>query len=448
MFKLINFFKQNLSYLLGVYILIQFVFIIFFPVEFRSDSYYYYKLAQECISYKSFYPAQIHLYENYIIAPLYIDLLIIALSISNSTIAIGALNILLNLLQLLLLYKISFIIFNENTAGIAAVLYIFYLNTLGFVITNYTELLFGVLIFASVYFYLKKTKYSSILSGIFAAASIGVRPLGWALIAAYIIVFSFQVYKKFKVRKEFFHLVLGSAFFILLFGLFNLQHFGKFIYTSTTGSVNLLIGANDDATGSYNEIVLTENKPGFIPGSEKKTYIEKGEIWKTKALDWIKSHPLKWISLIPMKIGFIFLWDDYAVSPLMNMQDWNLYRIAKHIKLNKSASGLMPQSTAFEKAAYLTLQSVHYIYYILLLVWIVKGIFLLKKTNGFNSENYILILFSLIGVLITLTVYGIPRFKYPFLIALLPFAAVFLNSVILKAEQCRVKDDEKTAINS
>jgi hypothetical protein len=445
MFKLLNFFKENLSYLIGIYILIQLIYILFFPVEYRSDSYYYYRLAQECINHNSFYPAQIHLYEDYIAAPLYVNLLIIVLRIFNSTFSIGVLNIVLNLFQLFLLYKISVIIFNERAARIAAVLYIFYLNTLGLIITNYNELLFGVLIFASIYFYLKKTKYSSILSGIFAAASIGVRPLGWGLLAAYVLICLYDIYKKTKVHKEFFQIVFSLAFFILVYGFFNLQHFGKFIYTSTTGPVNLLIGANDEATGSYNETVFEENNPGYISESEKKSYIEKGEIWETKALDWIKSHPIKWISLTPVKVGFMFLWDDFAISPLMNLQDWDLYHLAKHAKLHKSFAGLMPQSTVFEKIAYLTLQFIHYMYYISLLILIIRGIILLKKNESLNSNNYVLILFSLIGVLITLTTYGIPRYKYPFLIAMLPFAAVFLNELILKNKNNGIEEDKKTA---
>lgn len=443
---MVNFFnllKRNLYLFIGVYFLIQLIYIIFFPVQYVSDSYYYYKLAQDCLRYNSFYPAKVHLYENYIVAPLYINLLVIVLSIYNSIFSVGLLNIILNSLQLFLLYRISEILFNRDTAQTAIILYVFYLNTLGLIITNYTELLFGVLILASIYFYFKKKKYSYLLSGIFAAASIGVRPLGWALPTAYLLIYLFRLYRKIKSHGEILQIFLGTASFILVFGLFNVAHFGKFVYTSTTGPVNLLIGANNEANGSYKELVQEKNNPGFIPGSEKKTYIEKGEIWEDRALEWIKLNHLKWISLIPAKIGFMFLWDDFAISPLMNMQDWNLYHIAKNVKLNKSFAGIMPESGIFEKIVYLTLQSVHYIYYILLLLCILAGFFLMRKTKAFNGRNFVLLLFSIIGVLMTITAFGIPRYKYTFLIVLLPFASVFLDETILNIKRDRVKGNEK-----
>jgi hypothetical protein len=152
---------------------------------------------------------------------------------------------------------------------------------------------------------------------------------------------------------------------------------------------------------------------------------------------------LKWISLIPAKIGFMFLWDDFAISPLMNMQDWNLYHIAKNVKLNKSLAGIMPESGISEKIVYLTLQSVHYIYYILLLLCILAGFFLMRKTKAFNDRNFVLVLFSIIGVLMTITAFGIPRYKYTFLIVLLPFASVFLDETILNIKRDRVKGNEK-----
>ncbi|RPI66933.1 MAG: hypothetical protein EHM47_15710 [Ignavibacteriales bacterium] len=439
MFRLINFFKQNLAYLAGLYILIQFIYIIFFPVQYRSDSLYYYKLAQECLSSNSFYPAQIHLYEDYIAAPLYVNLLVIILTIFNSTLSIGILNICLNILQLFILYKITLLLFGENTAKITAVLYIFYLNTLGLVITNYTELFFGVLSLGSIYFFLRGKKADFFFAGVLAAASIGVRPLGWALITAYILIFIFKYFRKIKLYSAPFQLISGTAAFIILFGLFNLSHFGIFLYTSTTGPVNLLMGANEYATGSFKDIVSGENKPGFIPYSEKKTYIEKGEIWKARACDWIKAHPLKWLSLIPVKAGSMFLWDDFAVSPLMNMQDWDLYKIAKYVKENNSSRGLMAEFSALRKISYLSLQFLHYFYYITLIIFITAGIIVLRRNNGFNTENIIPLLFSIIGVVITLSVYGIPRYKYPFLIAMLPFAAFFLIQIIQKKEPDLIK---------
>lgn len=427
MYNTLKFLEKNLTYLLIFYLIVQLIYITFFPVNYQSDSHYYYRLVEECVDANSFYPAPKHLYEDYISAPLYINLLFILLQIYNSPFAIGLLNILLNFLQIFMLYKISEKIFNKRTANLVTIIYIFYLNNLGMVLLNYTELFFGVLIFLSIYFYFKESAVYSFLAGIFVAASIGVRPLGWALLAAYFFIYLYFVLKKIKTKRNFFHLSFGVLIFIFSFGIFNQFHFGKFIYTSTTGPVNLLIGANDDATGAYNDDVFEKGKAGFILDSTKKTYIEKGDIWKIRALNWVSDNPVKWISLIPIKTAYIFLWDDIAISPLMNLQDWDLFHIAKHLILKKSFNGLMPKSGIPEKIIYLTMQSLNYIYYFLIIFLIFSTVIILKKERSYNIYNVILVLFSAFGIFITVIAYGLPRYKYPFIIALMPYAGYKLN---------------------
>ena len=341
-------------------------------------------------------------------------------------------NILLNLLQLFLLYKITEIIFNKDTAQIFAALYIFYLNSLGLVITNYTELFFGALVFASIYFYLNVGKYSHLLAGIFAAASVGVRPLGWALLASYLIIYIYQIRKKALPQRSFLPILAGFILFIFSFGLFNQLHFGKFIFTSTSGPYNLIIGANDNATGAYNEKVFYKGNIGYIPNAERKTYIERGDIWESKAINWIESHPVKWISLLPVKTAYIFLWDDIAISPLMNLQDWDFFHIIKHIIIKKNINGLMPDTSFPVKIIYLALQIFVLVYYFLLLFLIMKGFFYLKKEKEFNYKNLLIIFYCIFIIMITIVVFGVPRLKYPFLIGTLPFAAYKIYSLMEK----------------
>ena len=180
--KIFELLKNKIHYLIIVYVIVQLIYVLFFPIKFQSDSYYYYRLAEQCISSHSFYPAPRQLYEDYISAPLYINLLIIVLTIYNSTVTIGLLNIILNMLQLFLVYSISKKLMNKEIAIKTAAIYVFYLGTLGLVLLNFTELFFNVLVLSSIYFYLKKTNLSYIFAGILAGASIGVRPLGWALL--------------------------------------------------------------------------------------------------------------------------------------------------------------------------------------------------------------------------------------------------------------------------
>ncbi|MGA8265681.1 MAG: hypothetical protein WB779_14655, partial [Ignavibacteriaceae bacterium] len=161
--------------------------------------------------------------------------------------------------------------------------------------------------------------------------SVAVRPIGWALLAAYLILelFSVDTLKKLVTKSGL--IVSGALLFIILFGLFNYSHFNKFIFTSTNGPVNLLIGANDDATGAYNDKVFEKGKIGYIPNPESRTYIEKGGYWLKQTYSWIYRHPLKYLSLFPLKIIHIFIWDYFSVSRLMDLKDWNLYKVMKNI---------------------------------------------------------------------------------------------------------------------
>ncbi|MHA1988586.1 MAG: hypothetical protein ACW98D_18290, partial [Promethearchaeota archaeon] len=260
---------------------------------------YYYKLAQDCLSTGEFYPAAQHLYEDYLVAPLYINMLVVILSFSNSVIMIGLLNVFLNALQLFLVYKISKRIFNKLTAGIASLIYIFYLNTLGLVLFNYTEFLFITLLLSGSYFLLRKTGLSFLLGGFFISASIAIRPVGWAFLTAYLLVVLYESWKLRAFEVNQFNILLGLAVFIILFGGFNYSHFGRFVFTSTTGPINLLLGANDNATGGFKSEVLQEGNAGFIENPESLTYLQKGDYYYNQAISWIQSNPDSWLALAP-----------------------------------------------------------------------------------------------------------------------------------------------------
>ncbi len=318
--KLLNFLSSKIKYILLFYAFIQLTLIVTLETNYRSDSLYYYKLAQECIERAEFYPAKQHLNEDYIVAPLYINTLIIFLTIYNSTIIISLLNLVIILLQIMLLYKITKKIFPEDIARLTILLFILYINTLGLILQNYTELFFLLLITVSIYFYLLHKNIYLILSGICIGGAIAVRPLGWALLLAFISIQIFTSIKKKKILFNYFYIYSGTLLFIILFGGFIYSHFGKFEFTSTTGPINFLLGANDDATGGFNSMVLEKGKAGYIENPETLTYIQTGEFYQDQAIRWITDNPLKWLSLAPLKLLHSYGWDDISVSSLAWLQ--------------------------------------------------------------------------------------------------------------------------------
>ena len=346
---------------------------------------------------------------------MYINLLVLVLSIYNSQISIGILNIILNCLQLLLVFKISYKLFNKHTAIVSVIIYIFYLSTLGLILMNYTELFFGVLILASIYYFYKDNPLSYFVAGIFVAASIGVRPIGWALALSYLIVLTIRLIKYKEGSMKIFLVITGSILFIAAFGFFTQSYFNRFIYTNTNGPVNILIGANENATGAFNGKVFEKGNAGYIANPGSITYMEKEAYWKKEALNWIETHPLKWISLFPLKIVHMFVWDDYSIATLFHLDNWDLYRLLKTILIEKNLHLNMNRPVYFS-ISYFIVQIIHHLYYFTIISIFILIIIRKKFFSIFINKYLPVTLFILLGVTMNLATFGGARFKYPYML--------------------------------
>ncbi len=436
-YKLINYLTNNLKYVIILYVAIQLLLLLLLPVEYDSDSARYFKFAQDCLQTNSFYPASQHLYSYYIFAPLFVNILIVVLKISNSIFIISIFNLLLNSLQLFLIYKLSINIFNRNVGTITVLLYIFYLNNLGFLVSNLTELLFGVLVLAALIFYIRKGNLNDFISGLLIGASISVKPVGYTLFLAFILFF---VYTKIKFDKSYpaIWLISGVITFISVFGFFNHLHFGRFIFTSSTGPINILIGANDNATGGYKDEVFKPGNAGYLANADSMTYSEKNDFYWEKSLDWITSHPLRWLGLMPMKLVHTFIWDDITVSYLLDTGDWDFAKIVKYLWIDKSFKNILPDASLTKKIIFFTIEGIHLIYYYILIALCIIGIIIYKKNIIEREIVLIIILYVILGIVMILIVVGNVRFKYPYLIILLPFAA---NYIYQLTERVKKKDN-------
>ena len=391
-YKLINYLTNNLKYVIIIYVTISLLLVFFLPIEYRSDSHRYFSLAQDCLQANSFYPASQHLYSHYILAPLFLNLLLLLLNISNSVFIISIFSLLLNSLQLFLIYKLSVKIFNKNVAAITVLLYIFYLNNLGFLVSNLTELLFGVSVLAAFIFYLRKGNLNGFICGLFIGASISVKPVGYTLLLAFILFF---VYSKIKFNKSYpvIWLISGVITFISVFGLFNQLHFGRFIFTASTGPINIIMGANDNATGGYKDEVFKPGNAGYLANSDSMTYSEKNDFYRGKSLDWITSHPLRWLRLMPMKLLHTFVWDDITVSYLLDIGDWDFAKIVKFLWIDKSFKNILPDASFIKKLIFFTVEGIHLIYYYILIALTIIGIIAYKKSILKSEIVSIIILF-------------------------------------------------------
>ncbi len=146
-------------------------------------------------------------------------------------------------------------------------------------------------------------------------------------------------------------------------------NFGHFEFTSTTGPINLLLGANDDATGGFNSTVLEKGKAGYIEFTDSLTYLQKDEFYQRQAVNWITENPGRWLLLAPMKLIHTFAWDDISLSSLLGMSNTNFARVIKIILLEFEFDKALPNT-------YCILQSCVF--------------------NTFNLTSYILLLSALL----------------------------------------------------
>jgi hypothetical protein len=197
---------MNKKLVIGIlfYLVIQLLFLLWGRVPFHNDSSRYFENACVCVKHQSAYPCPLNLNDSYINAPVYINYLIILLKIWHSQKIIIISNIVLNGLQLILLYKITLLVFErKDYATITALLYMCYLANLGLILLNLTELAFGVLILLSIYFYYKEKKLFWLASGVSLALAIGVRPTGFALFFAFLTLLITHHNLKFLQRKSY-----------------------------------------------------------------------------------------------------------------------------------------------------------------------------------------------------------------------------------------------------
>ncbi len=428
MHKIFRLISDNLLTAVIIYIAIQFIILFTVPFVYKSDSLYNYNLAQQCLTSHRFYPLPQHLYQDYIIAPLFINLLIIVLSVYNSTLSIGVLNIFLNILQLYLVFRLSQKIFNDHAARIAVILYIFYISSIGLILMNLTELSFGCLILGSIYFYLLKSKLSYFIAGLLAAASVGIRPLGWGLIAIYFLITVYHLFSKRSKTPLF--IAAGLFLFILVFGSFTYLNFGQFIFTSNNGPINILIGANRNATGAFNANVFDKGNSGYIDSPETKTFYFKEEYWKNQAENWIIKHPIKWISLFPLKIIYMFAWDDFSVSHLFDYGKWNLFLVLKTIIINRDFSNILSGMPFYEKIIYILVQILHHLYYFSLLIIFLFLLSGKKRSIFFNEGILINLSFISICLIMNLVTYGDARYKYPYVILIIIMISDFVYKFV------------------
>ena len=318
--------KTVLFITIGIWVLFQFMWVALFGYdELVSDPGFYVYYAEECIKHGTVFPDYSNFHSEYIFSPGWINFIIVWIKIFGSVHLIPYFNILLNILIFWLLYKIAKITTGSRTIAYL-VCYIFMTlpSNSTIVLHLFTEVPFEVLSLLSFYLVLSKKYWHIAVAGICIALAQWIRPLGvaWMLAA----IFYLAVKKDIIRYKAIIAYVGGILITCGSIGLMTYQYFPEPIFQAQTGGVNLIMGANDKATGGYcSEARFSSDGLGYLPGlkdsasytrvkaykedtvycmkySDKYTFLEVDSIYKARSLGWIRNNFGKWMSLVPRKI--------------------------------------------------------------------------------------------------------------------------------------------------
>ena len=292
-------------------ILIQLALCLTFDGMQVSDAESYLELARYYATVNSWYPGPGDLHATYIFGNGYVNLLSVVMRLSTSMIWAFLLNMLFAQMIVLSWADIAGQLTGRTqTACLTVVLLCAMCGLWGEVVATRTELCFMAFMGVSLALSLRKSAGALLAAGVLMGLANWVRPL--------LVVFLPGVLLFFLMRRIGWKRVLaylaGLALVIVLLGARTYQRTGRFVYQAQTMGVNMLMGANDDADGSYVGKVYDEGKPGYVAPGSGVTFDERDARYKRYAVEWIMEHPLRFAALAPAKLFYYLATDIYCGS--------------------------------------------------------------------------------------------------------------------------------------
>lgn len=373
-------------------------------IEQSSDAFRYQTLAEECFRNGKWYPMPQHIenlsmvngeYPTYVVYPGYINLLEIYLYLFG-TYKIGFwFNILFNCITAWCVYALGRNLRNDKFAKIALCLFFLYplqITSVGMTLSEFPciALTYLSLVLAS------RRKYGWIVaSGVIMVLSAYIRSVTFLFAIG---VLAFMLVKRYGWKLIATYVVTIVSMYFLIVS-FNRSLTGYNFFGSTTLGINILIGANEDCHGAYNE--FTSVDPSIIDKTEGKNTFQIDSIQKAYAFEWIKENPGRWVALALPKIY-------YELHP------------ASIPSLGRYDKCLIKKETMLTKVFFICVKVYGYFYQLMLLGLAFAGIWIRRKELcGVDGAILLPFLGSLALAILTV---GDPRYNMPYIPILIWFA--------------------------
>lgn len=409
--------------LVCIMVLLQITALILFDGKQLDDAGWYQDKAITIADDNSFYPDENNEFNFYMANPGYINYLSLFYRLSDNDFFPLLSNIILSLLLGLTIFYITKKLFKRSVISWLALL-IFSIFPMYIAEGLYlrTELPFTLLAFLAIASILSNYKGKFIYAGIFLAFANWIRPLG--LVFLLVILITMLVNKE-KI-KSYIAFLIPIVCLLLIFGFATYQSSGYFAYQSATGGVNLLMGANDIADGSFSWDAYQPGQLGYNENYDTMNFMEKDEYLMSTALSWVKENPWEYISLVPSKLFYMYSTDTYSFSTFYNNEILTSGR--EYIEpLVKNVLTLKFSNLTWVDYIVIYNQGI----YMLLLVLYIASIIVILKEKKYHS---LIILFGILflGTGMTIVTVGGARYHYPFIPVMIIGTAYVIDYWLLK----------------
>ncbi len=282
-----------------------------------SDASSYWAFAQYNADNNTWYPNDYMHFSRYAAANGYINILSLFLRISRDLPWIGILNILFTQTIVFSSASIAWQLTGRRQSACLSVVLLSLMGGLwGEAAIARTELCFIAFSMLSLALMLRRKTGSLALSGVLLAIANWVRPLLVVYLPAVVL---YLLLKKTSLRKIAVY-VLSAALVCGGIGLSAYLRMGDFIYQANTMGANMLLGSNDRADGSFEDSVYEEGGLGYLSPEEMRgmSYRDYDAYYTEKAVGWIFTHPVRFLSLIPAKLFYFLATDTYGGAPFFD----------------------------------------------------------------------------------------------------------------------------------
>ena len=368
-----------------------------------GDALRYQQLAEESLANDSWYPMQSHIegefydggHPTYICYPGYINLLEIYILIFGTIKAAFWFNILFNCLTALCIYKIIYCLAGLNRARLALCLFCLYPYQILLVGTTMSELPCIALTYLSILLVGDRRYGPLVVSAILMVAASYIRTVSLVFAIAALL---YMIKNRYGIGR--FSTYLASAA-VCCFGIIMLNKSisGYAFYSSSTLGTNMMLGANDEADGMYNNATAAKEE------NEKKmegmNVFQIDSLEKAYAVNWIKQHPGRWSALAFQKMRYQMYPDSYIH---VGRDDYSI------LGQNNNQNGFILN----------VWRAYCWIYQILLIIFAIFGIWC-RRHQLLRNDGIILLPF-LGGLALAVLTVGHTRYNMPFIPILIYFA--------------------------